>query len=289
MKHLWMGLALGLGLTACGSGPAPFGNAVEDDADTSSGSRYLNTDNTALSLNNIAYDPGSDTLTINNIPFDDPDNAYERITTEKFSNGFDAYQSAPTAGSNELQYFAVFRRSDSGNSQVAATGTDEYIGFGFGGAGAQRLGAAPNLPDSGIYSYNGEYAAVRTTRTGGAANGVQYVTGEVRLNADFADFDDVGAVGGTIRNRQLYDTTGAPIGTLDGFISLANATIDRTTGTINSSTAVEVINGQQNSGNWSGVFAGPGGNEIAGILFVEGNGVRETGGIVTVCTGANCP
>ncbi|MGC1494407.1 MAG: hypothetical protein WA790_01270 [Sulfitobacter sp.] len=288
MKHPWMGLALGLGLAACGSGPAPFGTTVDDDADTNAGSRYLIDNNSALTLNNIAYDPGSDTLTINNIPFDDPNNAYERITTEKFSNGFDAYQSAPAAGSNELQYFAVFRRSDSGNSQVAAAGTDEYIGFGFGGAGAQRLGAAPNLPASGIYSYNGEYAAVRTTLAN-PNNVIQYVTGDVRLNADFDDFDEVGAVGGTITNRLLYDTTGAPIGTLDGFISLANATIDRTNGTINSSTAVEVINGQQNSGNWSGVFAGPGGNEIAGILFVEGNGVREAGGIVTVCTGANCP
>jgi len=288
VKHILIGLSLGLSLVACG-GTAPFG-LDEADADTATGSSaYLTEDGEFLTLNNISYDPDSDTLQLNNIPFDDPENNYQRITTEAFNNNFDAYDSAPAAGSNEIQYFAVFRRSDSGESQVAAAGTNGYIQFGYGGAGAQRLGNKPTLPSTGIYSYTGEYAGVRTTRVGDATDGVQLVTGTARLQADFGDFDETGAVGGTIRNRTLYTTAGVPVGTLDGFISLADGTIDFENAVIQGTNAVEVAaDGTQTSGNWSGVFAGPGGSEIAGALFVEGDEFREVGGVVVNCTTAAC-
>ncbi|MEM6305244.1 MAG: hypothetical protein AAF744_11010 [Pseudomonadota bacterium] len=283
MKRAFFSLAVGASLAACGGTP-PFG--VEPGADESVNSTYLTEANAFMTLNNISYDPATDTLNLNNIPFDDPNNNYERITTENFSNGFDAYTSAPARDSNEIEYFAIFRRSDSGQSQVAAAGTDGYIDFGFGGAGAQRLGAKPTLPTSGVYSYTGEYAAVRTTRpntpTATNPDRTEFVTGTANLAADFGDFDNVGAVGGTITNRTVYDTSGNPIGALDGFISLANAEIDFENAVIGNSTAVE-INGAGNqvgSGTWNGVFAGPGGNEIAGVLFIEGSEVQETGGFV---------
>jgi len=281
MTRIWMGLALGFGLSAC-SGTPPFGGEENPDAEAGTNSTYFNEDNPTLSLNNISYDATTDTLTLNNIPYDDPDNAYERIQGENFSNGFDAYQSAPKAGTNEVQYFAVFRRSDSGETQVAAAGTDSYVDFGYGGAGAQRLGARPTLPSSGIYSYNGEYAAVRTTRDG-TADGVTLITGTANLAVDFDDFDVVGAAGGTINNRQIYNTNGTLVGTLDGFISLADTTIDFANSGIESSTATEYDGAGDPTGaagNWQGVFAGPGGSEIAGIVFVEGPDVREVGGFV---------
>ena len=281
MTRIWMGLALGFGLSACG-GTAPFG--VDDDPDTEAGSSsvYFTENNDTLTLNNVTYDPDTDTLTLNNIPFDDPENAYDRIRTEAFNNGFDAYDSNPERGTNELQYFAVFRRSDSGESQVAAAGTNSYVDFGYGGAGAQRLGNKPNLPTSGIYSYNGEYAAVRTTRDG-TNDGVTFVTGDARLRVDFDDFDIDGAAGGSISNRQVYTTDGTLIGNLDGFISLADTTIDFDNSSLGSSTATEFDGAGDStgaSGNWQGVFAGTEGAEIAGIVFVEGSGVREVGGFI---------
>lgn len=266
-------------LCACGDGN-PFGTVQEAGGDVSTGSAYLTDQGTFLTLNNIAYDATSDTLSINNIPFDDPNNAYERITTEAFSNGFDAYTSAPTPGSNEFEYFAVFRRSDSGQTQVAAAGTDTYIDFGYGGAGAQRLGGQPTLPAAGIFSYNGEYAAVRTTLSGGGGATVQYVTGDATLRVDFDDFDNTGAVGGSISNRTLYDTSGAAIGTLSGFISLQDTDIDFANAAIEPATATEVTATGSINGNWRGVFAGPAGNEVAGILFVEGGNVRESGAFI---------
>jgi hypothetical protein len=286
-----MGLALGIGLAGCGGTPPFGGDAVDDGgADDGVGNVYLDEQGEFLTLNNIAYDPDSDTLTLNNIPFDDPDNAYERIRTEKFTNGFDAYQSAPALGTNEIQYFAVFRRSDSGLTQVAAAGTTAYIEFGYGGAGAQRLGGGtPTLPNNGIYSYSGEYAGVRTNLNAGPSgeNVVTYVTGDVELAVDFDDFDDTGTIGGFVTNRALYNDAGQPIGALDGFISLQDSTIDFTTATVVTANASEVVGGDVvRSGNWEGVLAGPGGSEVAGILFVEGatgnnnNGIREVGGFI---------
>ncbi len=277
-------------LSAC-SGTPPFGGDAVDQggADTDAGSVYLDEQNAFLSLNNISYNPDTDTLTLNNIPFDDPDNAYQRIPGTKFNNGFNAYQSAPAPGTNEIQYFAVFRRSDSGHSQVAAAGTTAYVDFGYGGAGAQRLGAAPSLPSNGIYSYSGEYAGVRTSLNAGAngENTINYVTGDVELAVDFDDFDDTGTVGGFVTNREIYDNAGQPLGALDGFISLQDSTIDFTNATIETATASEVVGGNiVRSGNWEGVLAGPGASEVAGILFVEGstgnanNGIREVGGFI---------
>ena len=282
MTRFYSGIAILALVAACGDG-SPF-NTVEDGDDKTPGSAYLDEEGTFLTLNNIAYDPGSDTLTINNIPFDDPENAYKRIQTETFANGFNAYESDPAPGSNEIQYFAVFRRSDSGQSQVAAAGTTAYVQFGYGGAGAQRLGANPTLPTTGIYSYNGEYAAVRTTLDAGpgGSNLAEFVTGDVTMRVDYGDFDDTGTVGGTVGNRRLYDTTGTQIGTLDGFISMQDSTIDFETQTIVSATVTEFVGGTATrSGSWEGVFAGPNGEEIAGVLFVEGDDVREVGGFVT--------
>jgi hypothetical protein len=289
MTRLWMGLTLGIGLAACGGTPPFGGDATEPGGSTAAGAVFLTDESEDLTLNNVSYNAATDTLTLNNIPFDDPNNAYERIATEAFTNGFDAYQSAPAAGSQELQYFAVFRRSDSGRTQVAAAGTGTYISFGFGGAGAQRLSVNPSLPNTGIYTYAGEYAGVRTTIVPGApSNTVEYVTGDADLAADFNDFDVVGnvgnAVGGTIENRQVYDTDGVLIGALAGYLTLANGSIDRSTGTILSSTVSEVVGGTiVRSGNWNGVLAGPGGTEIAGVLFVEGDDIRETGGFISNC------
>jgi len=281
MTRIWTGLVLGLGLSACGGTP-PFGGEGDGDADAGTDSVYFTEQNEFLTLNNITYDRTTDTLTLNNIPFDDPDNAYRRIARENFNNGFDAYESDPAAGTNEVQYFAVFRRSDTGASQVAAAGTNSYVDFGYGGAGAQRLGSQPNLPSSGIYSYNGEYAAVRTTRDG-SNNGVTFVTGDATLRVDFDDFDVDGAAGGTISNRQIYDVNGQALGALDGFISLTDTTIDFDNSSLTSSTATErdgLGEATGAAGNWQGVFAGPGGSEIAGIVFVESSGVREVGGFI---------
>lgn len=278
MIRSFKAMAVAACLAGCGDGNPFTDEGAPDDAP---GSVFFDNTSARMVVNNIGYDAVNDQVIINNIPFDDPQNRYDRIATEAFSNSFDAYESTPAPGSNEVQYFAVFRRT--AHAQVAAAGTGEYVDFGYAGAGAQRRSGQPTLPGSGIYSYNGEYAAVRTTLVPAGANTVEYVTGDVALSVDFDDFDDTGAVGGTVFNRTLYDTTGAPLGPLAGFISLRDTDIDYANRTIVESVATEFdgTGAQVGSGNWAGVFAGPGGEEIAGIVFVNGSGVQEVGGLVT--------
>lgn len=302
------GLVLCFAIASCSSG-TPFNGpqpAAEGPADAAPGSVYLTTaENENLTANSIVYDADNDTLIINNIPFDDPENKYIRIPNTQFQNsGFGAYQSDPAPGSNEFRYFAVFRRSDSGLSQVAAATSNEYVAFGFGGAGATRVSGATSIPATGIYSYSGEYAAVRVERAAfgddTTVEALYYVTGGMEMTADFGDFDEIGAVSGVVRNRVLYDRAGKVLGNLDGIISFANSEIDRTDGTIASGDAFEIQGGTQvpngsyqdgeigATGNWSGVFAGPGAEEIAGIVFVESATVREIGGVMVNCTSAAC-
>lgn len=288
-------------LAACDGNPlgTAGGGGGDDDADTSEGSVYATEINPELTLNSLSYDDEADELIINNLPFDGdsgPDGQARYVRTGSLQNGFGLYESIETAETGRRQYYAVFRRSDSGEAQAAAVGTNEYVDFGFGGATAQRTRASINLPSRGEYVYTGEYAAVRIydeTQPGAPSPGVEYISGTVELDVDILDFDGTGAIEGTIFDRVLYDVNGNVIGPLNDFISLATAQIDPETRTILQSDAVglnfDATLTEITSGDWAGVFAGPNGQEIAGIVVLEGQTgtdpnsgtVRETGAFVT--------
>ena len=119
-----------------------------------------------LTVDKMTFDPTTGELVFNNLPFDSNkavtgENSYTAnagVTTALagVGSGFTAYRNAGGTSANS-QYFAVFRRSASGNSQVGTVGSDRYLSFGFGGAAAQRLngaGALPNATDA--YVFTGE-------------------------------------------------------------------------------------------------------------------------------------
>jgi len=281
MRLLWVVLLL----AGCDGNPFVEDGAQPDSADGKIYGEDLGQQD--IVMNSLIYDPVTQTLVINNIPFDgatgeNGEAEYARI--DALPNGFEVYDNV--AGRS---YFAVFRRSDSGYSQVGAVGTETYIQYGFGGLTAQRLNAAVSMP-RGEYVYSGEYAAIRTYDEAqpNSPNQVQYVTGDVTMDVDVSDFDVTGAVEGIISNRILYDENRNPIGALDDYISLATAEIDFETDTISSSAAFGVSFSDRanlTSGNWAAVFAGPNGEEIAGIVLLEGaagdgadpGAVRESG------------
>lgn len=254
--------------------------------------------NSELTLNDLDYDPATDELVLNNLPFDG-DNIYARNAAVSASVGsaFGVYENV---GGNS-NYYAVFRRAGSGYSQVGTVGTDRYLSFGFGGVAAQRLDGSGALPAANTqYLFTGEYAAVRTIIDPTTGSQVQYVAGTAQIDVDIADFDTTGAVEGVIVNRRFFDNNGVQLTALDtaDFISLATGEINFDNWTIASSTAtaVSLTTGQSGaSGTWQGLFAGPNGEEVAGIVVVSGSGpvgidpatgdfievqVRETGGFI---------
>ncbi|WP_299045472.1 hypothetical protein [uncultured Tateyamaria sp.] len=311
MKRTILAFALLGGVAACGDGN-PFTSDSDDGfdeavegADPAPSTQSAEEFDGLLSLNGVTYndggtpaDPTDDTLFLNNVPFDSSDatgGAYTRTGT--LPNGFERFESPVAAPPDSRQFFAVFRRTSV--SQVTAVGSDEFIGPGFGGALAQRIGpGAVPAERPAAYIFTGDYAGIRETSTDGGAEGLQLVTGDVVMSVDVLDFDVSGAVDGTITNRQLFDQDGNSLGTLDDFVSLSTAEIDFTNATIeasNLSVQSTVTGDSAGSGDWSGVFAGPNGEEIAGIVVIDGtldtdptNGagtVRETGTLIVVNNG----
>lgn len=260
-----------------------------------------------LTVDEMTFDPDTGELVFNNLPFDsDKDVAGENVYTRDAGvsaalagRGFDAYRNA-AGPSGVSQYFAVFRRSASGYSQVGAVGSDRYLSFGFGGAAAQRLEGGGALPDTNdSYVFTGEYAAVRTVVDDTTGTRMEYVSGVSLIDVDVQDFDVSGAVEGLIVSREFFDANGANIGDLSraDFLSLSTAEINFDTWTISSSdaSAVRTDGEVTQTGSWSGLFAGPNGEEVVGVVVVEGQGpvgidpgtgefitqdVREVGGFI---------
>ncbi|PYG33072.1 hypothetical protein [Pelagimonas varians] len=272
------------------------GNGDGDDASNVFGSD-LNAD---LTVNEMSFDPATGELVLNNMPFDGDDNIYTRDDTisDAIGSEFDVYRNA----SGPASYYAVFRLSDTGYSQVGTAGTESYVSFGYGGAAAQRLSGSGALPnDQQTYVFTGEYAAVRTVIDSEDGSTMQYVAGTATLRVDTEDFDETGVIGGYIADRSFFDANGVQITDLDGvgdFITLKDSDINFDNWTISSADAtVYTDNGTTAgaTGSWDGLFAGPNGEEIAGVVVVEGTGpigidpdtgnyvevdVRETGGFI---------
>ena len=164
---------------------------------------------------------------------------------------------------------------------------------------AQRLDGSGSLPNANqAYLFTGEYAAVRSVNDPTSGTIVQYVAGTIEIDVDIQDFDTSGAVEGVIVDRRFFDENGVRIASLDNadFVSLATADIDFTDWTIMSSQATSIVQGESEaSGTWEALFTGPNGEEVAGIVVMEGEGpvgidpatgeyilmdVRETGGFI---------
>lgn len=250
-----------------------------------------------LQLNSITYDADTGDLVLNNLDFDDTnpysaDGAVSASFTGEGS-GFRAYRN--NIGPDE--YYAVFRLTDEGYGQVAASGSRSEVfdrAFDTGGAGAERLVGSGQLPDTNAtYVFNGEYAGVRTIRPddrAGPTEDIQYVTGTTQLTVDIQDFDTTGSVRGLVFDRTVFDAMGVPVGDRSmgeanvgdtTFIRLDRTDIDFDNWTIVSGDAQLVhVSATSNrptpredngttDGRWEGLFVGPNGEEVVGIVVVE--------------------
>ena len=281
-----LAMALAAGLAGCGGNPFTDGSDT-GSGDTSENAVYGTSLNSELTMNSMAYDATNDQLVVNNIPFDGANAPNGQAVYARQgslgASGFGRYEN--TAGS--VRYFAVFRRSDSGGVEGGAFQTGDYLSPGPGGAAVKRSGNT-SLPSSGEYTFTGDYAAVRSFNTSATAPVcVQYVTGTSTLDIDFGDYDESGAVIGTITGRQLYTANGTLIGPMDDYISFAGGVIDRDNGKITGGTASGrdlADSTELSTGGWSAVVGGAGGNEVAGIIVLTGQAgdsgsdtMRETG------------
>lgn len=232
-------------------------------------------------VNRFTYDASTDTIQINNLPFD-LGGTYQRVPALD-QNGFMAFRNIDGA---EV-YYALYRQSATGLSETGVVGTGNYQKFGYGGS-MMRATPVTGLPANGEATYQGNYAGIRVyDGTGGTSGGgLGFVTGTAFLRVDFDDFDDGGAVDAAITGRTAYDGNGAPLGALPG---LGATTTSMSGSTIKQTNITEVIPGTSDvmTGTLRAMFSGPEGKEITGIVILEGpdalgsgDNVQERGGFL---------
>lgn len=262
MKRFWLGIAAAVALSAC-SGGNPFAEGTTD----------LPTvevpDKLAGDLTSITYDPVAQTLTVTGISLDDtPITAVYRRRPGLDSGGYEAYTAQDS--SLDRHSTAYIRQLDGATASIVVTG-GQFSHY-FGGSTYGRIGAfdPPDVtPTSGIVSYAGNYIGlVNGPGDGGDLHPVTpgtdpdilpvdaaEVTGQVLINADFAD----NVVNGIVYNRRLVDYN-RDLAVLD-----LNPTGIEADGTF----AGKSSQALQDKGDYAGVFAGVDSSAVAGTLFVE--------------------
>ena len=109
----------------------------------------------------ITYDAGTDTIMIDNLPFDgagifDRDDVLPTLVPGP--NGFQVYENNNTT--ERRAYKALHATSASGETSVTVVRTGDYQGYGFGGFAYSRNGSV-TLPSTGQATYTGGYAGMR--------------------------------------------------------------------------------------------------------------------------------
>lgn len=279
--------------------------------------------------NGFTYDSATDTFTVQGLAFDGDQpggTPYTRDLAVALGTGFAAYEGPTTVPDfltgdpiGQLSHRAVYGVSTSGRTQLAIVRTGSYTGYGFGGYVYQRNqidATGVVLPTQGQATYSGPYAGLRDFNGTG---GLQYVTGQARVNIDFDGFTGncsatrcTDAVRGEITGRQIFDLAGnditsAVIGDINteenaALTSLPVLRFRIGTGVLDSNGEIRGtldsnfsnLDGRTvayEEGNYYAIMAGdhttaPGG-EIVGIIVVEGQNrsapgstFRETGGFI---------
>lgn len=266
------------------TGPATEADNVTDTTDPNANSvddAFLFDTSRNLVANSFVFNPGTTpgtgTISINNLPFDGVSSQGGEYTLRPgvvLPSG-EVYQNSPVG--NEDQYYAVVLTSPTGSGTlVGAVATNVYLDEtqSYGGAYASRTSRGLPATQPQAYQYTGSYNGIRVIRqneTTSPNNDIQLTTGQAQVNIDLQDFDLTGAIRGDIINRQLFDINGNSLGTL-GRVELIITDLDPsnlqttngTTANLNSNRTVA------QTGEWTGLVAGPNGEEVAGFLLIQG-------------------
>ncbi|WP_172293518.1 hypothetical protein [Pseudoruegeria sp. HB172150] len=302
MKKSMAAMAVACALTACGGNPflddgddgdsSSIGDVTLPEGDETTASSSVERYETEGEARDIVYDSSSDTISINNLPFD-ADGVYDRDnvlpTLLKTPDG--TYTLYENNNKTERRAYKALRgESPSGETSFTVVRTGDYIEYGFGGFVYARNGGV-NLPSSGQATFEGDYAGIRVFN---GVGGLEYTTGDAILEVDFEDFDATDAVEGFIYNRQIFNQAGTAIGTLP-FLTLRTGSISDA-GEIAGTLGSELIPAGETelqafeSGQYYAVLSGNPADEIAGIIVITGDDpddvldggftVQETGGFI---------
>lgn len=280
-KSLWAAAAL-LTLTACTSTSTSnctytplLGTVGTCEDAVVEGGTTNGTDATAklltgdYSASRIEYDADTDQLIVESLPFDDNvfEGRYDRVAAFDVP-GYNAYRA--TNGLDN--YIAYYGTSSTGRVSSAVVGQDGYADHGHAGAGYARDGSV-NLPSSSqVAYYNGSYVGLRTVADNNPF--LDIITGDAQIEADFSD----GKIRGYIRNRVLKQSQSPLSAGSDIVLNEANILTDEAT--FEDGTVSGIVDGLDVDGTWQGLFGGPNGEEVAGVVIINTGDYRETGSFI---------
>lgn len=278
-------------LVAACSGNPLTGIAPPTDPDAPGGSGDLTVpEELAGNLSGATYDPAAQTLTVSLQALDggETDQAYVRDPSLDL-NGFEAYTLQETG--TQRKFVALFRESPSGAVQAGTISDGGQFVNVFRGGTFARVDAF-TLPSSGLATYTGGYVGLTNagvTQPGPAGPPFDpaqatRVTGDVLINADFAD----ASVNGGIRNRTVIET-GEEFD--DVFLEVTGIDAD------GAFEGRAMRDPQTQMGDYAGIFGGEEASDIAGLIFVtpvEGEPNLIESGAFTAArcapgAGAPCP
>ena len=278
MTRLIIGLTASLGLAACGGTP-PFGGTTSDADDASSAIPTA----IAGSVQSVTYDPGSQTLTVVGVPFDDgPATGVYRRRPALDRPGYQAFTAQD--GSLDRHTTAYVQNINGTQAGLVLTGVqfEEY----YGGVVYSASSYSAPVPtdaqqDGGLVSYAGNYigllngpgsdedltAVAAGTSPSATSDQAAEVTGQVLITGDFAQ----GQVDGVGYNRRVldYDSNGVLSPNDANPLAVDDLALDGTAIQTDGTFAGTVSVGNQVRGEYAGVFGGTGATEVAGGLFAE--------------------
>lgn len=264
-------------LSACGDGqPFSFEGLTQEDVDPDV--EEVNGIPAALAgnLNGVTYNPSNKTLLVEISSLDSTPISAKYNRDDRFDvPGYIAFtkQEDPL----DRMFVGFVDRTADGGAQAVLVHDGGQFGTFFAGTSYSQVGAYsphnPRQPNNGLATYAGEYvgalnAHARGDRIAGVPDGTApavrpgepvVVTGDVFINADFADM----SLNGTIYNRDVALIPG---------LELEDVFLHPTTVDGNGVFGGEINNTENKGvGTFGGNFGGNGATGVAGSVYMDGD------------------
>jgi hypothetical protein len=262
--------------------PDSDGDGIPDDDDPDSGTGgFEDTGGIGAipvtvsgNLTEVNYNPENDTVTVQIASLDTtPVEARYRRNEDLDIRGYRAYsvQEDPL----DRMFIALVQTARDGSTEGGVVMDGGQFNRFFGGAFYRRIGDyepfAPSQPDNGLVSYAGRYAGLTNidaprpgeilpvppgTAVGNIPGQPSRVSGEIFINADFADE----TINGAVTNREIVDTG----------LALADVILIATDIQSNGSFVGTVEDpGLNTIGDYAGAFGGDGATSLSGGLSID--------------------
>lgn len=265
-----LALVIAGALSACatGGGKTPYVSSTSGSDVTSAATHLMGADAQGERIGFLAepassqaidFDPVTGALSLPDLK-DTP--ARPALFARTAIGGADLARDPIRASKPSVQYYAVFRRTDSSAAQTRVGEQTHYLNVTAEGVLAPQPVSKTRVPqNAGTYQFTGDYAAVRSVDLPGERS-AQYVLSTVAQDVSFAMPQSGLPVGGAIVQQRFFDQQGVVLRNRDGVNYVAMRDNPDLWAQIESSARPQVAQ------NWAALMTAPNGRQAAGLVVV---------------------